>query len=114
MEDSETEYGNGDHDTVENDKVGLILHDWISPAFGHLSNTEDTTHEDGNKGHSKGANEQLPTCGCHELNGRGFEGRAMLVCSNGIVYDETGEDEEGEDLPYDTSKHKVVSSLLLC
>ena len=112
MEDSEAEYGDGDHNTVENDKVGLILHDWISPAFGHLSNTEDTTHEDGNIGQGKGTNEQLPTCSCHELIGRGFKSGAMLVCSNGIVYDEKSEDEEGEDLEYDTSKHKVVPGLL--
>ncbi len=113
MEDSEAEYGDCNHDTVENDKVGLILHDWISPTFGHLSDTEDTTHEDGNKGQGKTADENLPACSCHELNGRGCKSGATFVCSKGIVRDEKAKDEEGEDLPYDTSKHKVVPSLLL-
>lgn len=47
MESSQAQGSDSDHDTVQGDEVGLILHDRVAPSIGHLTNTEDTTSDNG-------------------------------------------------------------------
>lgn len=47
MESSQAEGSNGNHDTVQTDEVALVLHDRVTPSIGHLTNTEDTTSDNG-------------------------------------------------------------------
>lgn len=39
VEDDEQECGNEDKGAVEDEEAGLILHDSVAPAAGHLSDT---------------------------------------------------------------------------
>ena len=69
MESGEAQGSNGDHDAVQHDKVRLILHDGVAPPIGHLTDTEDTTSEDGEVREGEAADEQLEPCRVHELDG---------------------------------------------
>ena len=69
MESGQAQGSNGNHDAVQNDKVRLILHDRVAPPIGHLTDTEDTTSEDGEVREGEAADEQLEACRVHELDG---------------------------------------------
>ena len=69
MESSQAEGSNGNHDTVQDDEVGLILHDRVAPPLGHFTYTENATSEDGQVCEDEAAGEQLEACRVHELNG---------------------------------------------
>lgn len=112
MESSQTERSNGDHDAVQDDKVGLILHDRVAPSVGHLADTEDTTSEDGQVCEDEAAGEQLERGRVHELDGRGFKLRSVGVHPEGVVADYTSEDEESKHLPCDTGHHEIVAHVL--
>ena len=112
VENGEAEGGDGDHDAVQGDEVGLVLHDRIAPAVGHLADTEDATGEDGQVCEEEAAGEELEAGRTHEFDGRGLELRSVAVHAEGVVRDHGAEDEEGEDLPYDTGHHEVVTDIL--
>lgn len=69
VEDCKAEHGNGHHDTVQNDKVGFVPHDWICPALGHLANTEDATRKDSHERQGEADNEELPAKCRHKYDG---------------------------------------------
>ncbi len=112
MERRQAERSNRNHDAVQRDKVGLILHDRVPPPVGHLSDTEDAPCEDGQVGEAEAADEQFEAQRVHELDGRGFELRAVGVHAGSVVRDHAAEDEEGEDLPDDTGHHEIVAHVL--
>ena len=47
VEDGQPDRGNGDHHTVQDDKLGFILHDRISPSRAQFRDSVDATGEDG-------------------------------------------------------------------
>ena len=59
VEGGQAECGNGDHDTVEDDEVSLILHDGVAPAAHHFTDTVDATSEDSDVGEAKSTDEDL-------------------------------------------------------
>ena len=59
MEGGQAKGGDGDHDAVQDDEVGLVLHDGVPPSVGHLSDTEDATDEDGKVGDKQTGDEDL-------------------------------------------------------
>ena len=109
MEGRQAERGDANHDAVQDDKVRLILHDGVSPALGHLADTEDATDEDGQVGQDEAAGEELEACRVQELDGRVFERQSVGVDSVDVVGDHASEDEERKDLPHDTGHHEVVT-----
>ena len=112
MESSQTQGSNRNHDTVQNDKVRLILHDRVAPPSGHLADTEDTTSEDGNVCEREAANEQLEARRIHELDSRGFELCTVRIHPQAVVGDHSAEDEEGDHLENDTGHHEIVADFL--
>ena len=112
MESCQAQGSNGNHHTVQNDKVGLVLHDRVAPSIGHLTNTEDTTNEDGQVREGEAAGKQLESCRIHELDRRGFELRSVGAHPGGVISNHGSKDEESEHLPHDTSHHEVVANIL--
>lgn len=49
--------------SVEDQELGLILHQRIAPATNHLRNTVHGTNEDGDEGESRGADIELEARG---------------------------------------------------
>ena len=112
MEGSQAQGSNSNHDAVQNDKVRLILHDRVAPSIGHLTDTEDTTREDGDVCEGEAANEQPEACRVHELDSRGFELRSVRIHPQGVVADHGAEDDESDDLENDTGHHEIVADFL--
>ena len=112
VEDGEEGGGDGDHDTVQDDEVGLVLHDGRSPSVGHLADTVDAANEDGEVGDGDAAGEELEAGSLHQAGGGSGEGSAVPVDFGGVVGDQPAEDEKCDDLPHDTRDHHVVADVL--
>ena len=69
MEGGEAERGNGDHDAVQDDEIGLVLHNRIAPSLGHLRDTEDASAEDGKVGKDESADEDSELAVVEEFRG---------------------------------------------
>ena len=104
--------GSGNLHSVENQELGLVLHQWVAPTTDHLRDTVHGTDEDGDKGNTRGADVESEARG-----GAGHRVIEVVLCLARPVAaeEEVGSDEtaesHGSDLDADTSHHDRVSDL---
>lgn len=84
---SEAQCGNSNHDAVQDDKVGFILHDGVLPSTGHLSNTIAAAGEDGEEGQDESTSKELEAQGVQKGDSGGGEGTAAFVGAKSVVCD---------------------------
>ena len=69
MERRQRKRSNDNHDTLQDDKVRLILHDGVAPPARHLRDTEHASRPDGDVGEGEAGDEELEAS-----RGKGFDG----------------------------------------
>ena len=99
---------NSNHDTVENNKVDLILHDWTTPAMRHLRDTVHASREDGCVSKDDGTSKDLEATRVQESVTRVGKVGAVTEDSGSVESGQKAKDEQSQDLPYDTRDHHVV------
>lgn len=98
--------------SVENQELGLVLHQGIAPTADHLRNTVDRANENGDKGNTRGANVESKARGgaSHRVIEVGLCLTRSVAAEEEVGSDETA-NSHGSDLDADTSNHDRVSGL---
>lgn len=95
--------------SVQNDELDLLLHDLVPPPAGHLGNPVDAAGEQSEEGEEEGVEEQFETHVGQQRHHRWVEFGAVAVRIQSVFAREECEDNQREDLPYDTGHHQVVA-----
>ena len=118
MEDIQRHDSNNNHDALEADKHGLVLHQGARPALAQLRHAEDAPPEDADGAERQGAEEALEeprVADGGDAGGLVEGGVAELLVAPPRVEGEVGraehEHEHGEDLEGQAGDHDVVAGL---
>ena len=114
MKRGQRDRGDEHHRAVQDDEVGLVLHDGVRPAPGHLGDAVAAAGEDGREGEEDGAGEEAEAwVGVCRL---GFCGQRLVECGSAQAQHEVrhcaGEAEQDDDLQHDAGHHEVVADFL--
>ncbi len=109
MESCEEDSRDGYHGAIKNDEFVFILHDLVPPSGTELGDAVDTAGEDGDVCDDETSNEKLEAMGCKKAGAAGCKATSS---ADRIVEDECTEAEESDDLPHDTSDHKIRADFL--
>ena len=98
--------------SVEDQELGLVLHQGVAPSTNHLRDTVDRTNEDGDKGKTCSANVESEARGgaSHRVVEVVLRLTGSVTAEEEVGSDETAES-HGGDLDADTSDHDRVSDL---
>ena len=109
MEYREADRSDSAHDAIENNELGLILHDRVGPTTRHLSDTEHASDEDDEERNHEGGSKELEVARREEIDRCLGEGAAALEGVEAVVCHEGCEGDESDNLPDDTGHHEVVA-----
>lgn len=105
--------GEGGLHSIEDDEIGFVLHDGVSPAPGHFGDTVGAAGEDGEECEDERYSEEAEFDIFDDCCGRRAHLSASRVEADKVVADEDCKDKQGEHLPHDTSHHQVISEILV-
>ena len=108
MADGEGEGGKSNHNAIQDDEVGLILHNRATPAVSHLGNAVCASRENGHVSEEDCAGEDFEAKRVQEPVTRLGQVGAVAVDSGGVEPHEATEDEQGYDLPHNTCDHHII------
>jgi len=111
VEDRKGQRCNENHHTVQDNELGLILHNLVAPSTAHLGDTVDAAGEDCHVGDKEGAHEEAEAGILGQLARGRREGVAALVHADHVFDEEAAEDDQHNDLENYTGEHEVGAGL---
>jgi hypothetical protein len=112
VEDSKDTDSDDDHDTLEDNELGLVAHQLAPPSERQLGDTVDAADEDGKVGDNDRAHKQSEASLVEQRHGLGGELVAATARAEHVLDEKVAEESEDNDLEDDSGNHQVCADVL--
>ena len=99
--------------SIQDDKVGLVLHNRVLPSLGHLGNTVDTSGEDGQESDEQRHGKKPESKILDDDIRRRAHLSSSSVEAGKVVSDQDCEYKQRKHLPHDTCHHQIIPQFLV-